>query len=156
MKVRILGPINEEVRAALVALLLEAGYEVADEDDHPKDSPGEADGEMEDTGGEPEGLPDEDNDDVGVVVLAPECLEDLVLGDAVQEAVSRGCRVIGIWPQGSTDGRLPRAIEDYGASTVPWDPARLRDAIRPATSSPDWSTPDAQPRPQPPTKRNKC
>lgn len=156
-KVRILGSIDEKARAALITLLREAGIELSDEDACDEKA---ADDLGEESVEEPEAQDDlvaaPGEEEVGVVVLTPECSEAPDLEQVMLGASNRGCRVIGIWPQGAIDGRLPRAIEDYGAGVVPWDARRLKDAIEPTTTDPNWSTPDAQPRPQPITRRNRC
>ncbi|MER2268603.1 hypothetical protein [Methylobacterium oxalidis] len=170
-KVRLLGSIDDETREALRKLLAEAGCELVDEEacgvdpdgevDDPDgvedpeapedDEPGPADGDVAVEEAEPQG-----DEEVGVIVLSPACLADEGLERAMQGAAARGCRVIGIWPPGTRDETLPRAFEDYGGDTVTWDAGRLRGALSSADTAPGWLKPDAQPRAERQTKRNKC
>ena len=171
VKVRIVGPVDEELREALMKLLGEAGCEVSEdlptdadevdaehllddeaeeceetEEEEEKEEPGE-------DGAEP---PSGFDDEVGVVVLSPKCLADGSLEKAMEGAASRGCHVVGVWPPGTEIQDLPQAFEDYGGDTVIWDPARLRDIVLRPAARPKWPTPDDQPRAERPLKRNKC
>lgn len=156
-KVRLLGSIDDETREALRKLLAEAGCELVDEEACGVDP----DGEVDDPDGveDPEAAEDDEprgDEEVGVIVLSPACLADEGLERAMQGAAARGCRVIGIWPPGTRDETLPRAFEDYGGDTVTWDAGRLRGALSSADTAPGWLKPDAQPRAERQTKRNKC
>ena len=168
-KVCVLGPIDDEDRTALLKLLEEAGCEVVDEEVPVVEPDGEEDDE--DVGdpvvpedGEPASADDEASathaeprdEECGVILLSPECLADEELERVMQRAAAQGRRVIGIWPTGTQDERLPRAFEDYGADTVPWDAGSLRGVLPRTNARPEWLKPDAQPRAERQTKRNKC
>lgn len=168
-KVRVLGSIDDEAREALLKLLAEAGCEVVDEEVGVDPAGGEDDPDEEEDPEAPEAdetAPADDDaaaedaeppgEEVGVLVLSPECLADEALERVMQGAAARGCRVIGIWPPGTRDETLPRAFEDYGGDTVTWDAGRLQGALSGQDASPGWLKPDAQPRAERQTKRNKC
>lgn len=167
-KVRIIGPVSDEIRDVLLKLLSEAGFEVL-EDDPLADAESECDplnAADDDSQEEAEGLPqagdlDKDplpqcDEDAGIVVLSPEALEDGSIEAAMRAAAARGCHVIGVWPPGTPEGTLPRSFEDYGGDTVVWDPGRLRDVVSRPEESPSWSLPDDRPRPERQVKRHKC
>jgi hypothetical protein len=165
-KVCVLGPIDDEAREALLKLLAEAGCEVVDEDvpavepddeedvEDPMapedDEPATADNGASAGDAEPQ------DEELGVIVLSPDCLADEALGRVMHRAAAQGRRVIGIWPPGTQDETLPRAFEDYGGDTVPWDAGSLRGALPRQNAKPEWLRPDAQPREERQTKRNKC
>ena len=173
-KVCVLGPVDVEERTALLKLLAEAGCEVVDEEvavvepDEGEDDEGEDGEHVEDPvapeNGEPAPADDEiaaghaetPDEDLGVIVLSPDCLADEELGRVMQRAAAQGRRVIGIWPPGTQDETLPRAFEDYGGDTVPLDAGSLRGAFPRRNAKPEWLKPDAQPRAERQTKRNKC
>lgn len=89
-----------------------------------------------------------------IVILNPECDGDRGLSQAAGKIARAGGRVIGIWPRGDSEGRVPAAIERYGSDTVPWDAEKVRVAISGETVS--WSMPTGMPRSEPITRRNKC
>lgn len=166
-KVRIVGPIDGELREALIKLLAEAGCEVLDDpfinlvdDDEVEEPTTDETEELEEE--EPQavevstGSSSECDDDIGIVVLSPEFLADGKLEKVMQAAASRGCHVVGVWPPGTEDQDLPQSFEDYGGNTVIWDPGRLREVVSQPDSRPAWSSPDDQPRAERPLKRNKC
>ncbi|WP_131473080.1 hypothetical protein [Methylorubrum extorquens] len=166
VKVRIVGPIDDELREALMKLLGEAGCEVSNdpptdiaEDDEEHDSaaddPDEAEEELQPVEGS-SGSSSECDEDVSIVVLSPACLADGSLEKTMQSAAARGCHVVGIWPPGTEAQKLPQAFEDYGGDTVIWDPGRLRGIVSQPDAPPTWSSPDDQPRVERPLKRNKC
>lgn len=135
MKVYIHPSATGETRDKLVALLEEAGCQIVD-------APEELD--VADAGDEemPVATGDEvEQDDIGeegeepetapavpacVVVLQPGLVESDLEPDLAR-AVKHGCRVIGVWRPGAAAD--PSPLGDYGADTVPWDSARVRDAI---------------------------
>lgn len=75
------------------------------------------------------------------------------LETAVRAAVSRGERVIGIWPQGHTSDALPQVLQDYGAGLVNWSPSALHAAI--CSLGDEWHDAGGGSRTQPPIDRNK-
>jgi hypothetical protein len=89
-----------------------------------------------------------------IVILSPECDADGGLSQAVGKVSRAGGRVIGVWPHGGGEGRVPAAMERHGSDTVPWDAERVRVAISGETVS--WATPTGAPRAEPATRRNKC
>ena len=89
-----------------------------------------------------------------VVLLSPECDANGGLSQAAGKVARAGGRVIGIWPRGDGEGRVPAAIERYGSDTIPWDAEKVRVAISGETFS--WSTPSGAQRAEPVTRRNKC
>jgi hypothetical protein len=168
-QVHVLGSVDDETREALLKLLAEAGCELVDVEvgDDPAGGEDDPDGEEDPEAPETDApVPTDDDaaaedavpsgEEVGVLVLSPECLADEALERVMQGAATRGCRVVGIWPPGTQDETLPRAFEDYGGDTVTWDAGRLRGAIARQDTGPGWLKPDARPRAERPTKRNKC
>lgn len=166
-KVRIIGEVDGETREALLKLLSEAGVEVLD-DDLPPDAEAECDSvdAATDDLAATQGQSDEDDhgdrspppceEDAGIVVLSPGAVEDGSIETAMRKAAARGCHVIGIWPPGQHEGKLPGAFEDYGGDTIVWDVGRLGDLIKRPENTPKWSQSDDQPRPDRPIKRHKC
>ena len=88
-----------------------------------------------------------------IVLLGSDILQDEDLEDALLEATRDGCRVIGVWPKGTTSGKTPECFEDYHSDTVIWDPDRLRDAVK-GKRQHDAQT--GKPIDYPGTPRNKC
>ena len=118
-------------------------------DDEVEDAEAE---ELEDDA-EPEVADETDGrDDVLVVVVTPECVDDENVDKAVRRTLKGGGQVVGVWPEGSTGGKVPAAIERFGGSAVPWNVERIRDAIRRGVSM--WRNPDDTFRPDEKTKRN--
>lgn len=165
-KIRILGSVDDQARAALIELLREAGFKVIEDDCEEISliSEEEEDVEASPVGDELQTAASNQKDEsisgsveeACVVVLTPDCSDNPEFAEQMRDAASRGCRVIGVWPPGATSDQPPRAVEDYGAGTVPWDMGRLRDALNPANANPTWSLPNGQPRQQPKVKRNRC
>lgn len=75
------------------------------------------------------------------------------LEPAVRQMVSRGGRVIGVWPVGGGFDVLPAALEDYGAGSSNWNPEALRNAI--CAQGSDWRDSSGGIRDQRPIDRNK-
>lgn len=125
-KVCVLGPVDDEERTALLKLLAEAGCEVVDEevaavepdegdddDEHVEDPVAPEDDQPAPANDEdPAGHAETPDEDLGVIVLSPDCLADEELGRVMQRAAAQSRRVIGIWPPGTQDETLPRAFED--------------------------------------------
>lgn len=168
-KVCVLGSVDDEAREALLKLLAEAGCEVVDEELTVSEPDGGEDVDnVEDPAapGSDEPVPEDDeasagraepeDEEWGVILLSPECLADEELGRVMHRAAAQGRRVIGIWPPDTQDETLPRAFEDYGGDTVPWDADSLRGALPRRNAKPEWLKPDAEPRTERQTKRNKC
>jgi hypothetical protein len=89
-----------------------------------------------------------------IVLLDVELLEDANLKVALLAAAHEKCRIIGVWPKGSTTGAMPEGFEDYCADTVIWDPVRLRAAV--SGKQPQHDAPTGKPANYPRTSRNKC
>jgi hypothetical protein len=143
-KVRIfLNDLTEDEKAALVALLEEAGCELFVET--------EADEEVSLA---PE---EEHRQDVEVVVvlITPACSGNHGLASTARRLAGSGGRLIGIWPKGEINGQVPEALNKYGADVVSWDPVKIARAIG-QTEPALWETPQGSPRPEPPTERNRC
>jgi hypothetical protein len=137
--------LSEKEKESLLLLLREAGYEVVvleEDDENIAIAPdqGEVD---EDLIGE-----------VLVVLLSPACEADPELKKAAARAVHTGARVIGVWPEGATHGKVPAALEKHGSDVVTWNPTKLRDVIE--GTSAQWETTAGAPRAEPYTKRNRC
>jgi hypothetical protein len=97
---------------------------------------------------------EEDDECFALIVLLDEyLLEDEYLAEALLDAARADCRVVGIWPKGTTSGKIPDCYEDYRSSTVIWDPTRLRDAL---AGSPQHDASTGTPIAYPKTRRNKC
>jgi hypothetical protein len=169
----LLGSVDDKTREALLKLLEEAGCELVDEEVGDDPAGGEDDPDTKEAPEAPETdapVPTDDDaaaedaaedavpsgEEVGVLVLSPECLADEALERVMQGAAARGCRVVGIWPLETRDETLPRAFEDYGGDTVTWHAGRLRGAIARQDAGPGWLKPDAQPRAERTIRRNKC
>ncbi|MDP4025173.1 hypothetical protein Q8W71_21305 [Methylobacterium sp. NEAU 140] len=168
-KVRIIGPIDGEMREALTRLLGDAGCEILDDstpesvkEDVEQDHVGDDIEEIEEA--KPlsveaecsaEAVPERD-EDAAIIVLTPECLADGNLEKTMQGAAARGCHVVGVWPPETVDQDLPRPFEDYGGDTVIWDLGKIRDVVSRPDTRPTWCLPDDQPRTERQLKRNKC
>jgi hypothetical protein len=89
-----------------------------------------------------------------IVLLDVELLEDGDLEEVLLAAAREKCRIIGIWPKGSTTGAMPVGFEDYCADTVIWDAARLSAAV--LGKQPQHDAPTGTRVDYPTTSRNKC
>ncbi len=89
-----------------------------------------------------------------IIVLTPECIDDLQLEEEVGRAVGSGGRAVGVWPKGAAQGELPSILEKVGSGVVTWDPNALKDVLTDVETV--WDTPAGEPRPTPKTKRNNC
>jgi hypothetical protein len=137
--------LSEKEKESLLLLLREAGYEVVILEDDDEDVAIAPD----------QGEIDEDlAEEVLVVLLNPACEADPELKKAAARAVQTGSRVIGVWPEGATHGKVPAALEKHGSDVVTWNPTKLRDAIE--EMSAQWETTAGAPRAEPYTKRNRC
>jgi hypothetical protein len=132
--------LNQQEKNDLLGLLRAAGHEAILDEDH------------EVIGIAPEAeVPDED---VLIVLINAACEADPDLDRALMQAAGTNCRVIGIWPEGETTGKVPAALDRYGWDIVTWNPKKLREAIEEAPAQ--WETVEGAPRAEPPTKRNRC
>ncbi|WP_324751204.1 hypothetical protein SH591_07605 [Sphingomonas sp. LY54] len=135
MKVYIHPSVTGQSRDELEDLLDEAECEIVEaledletEDDAGEEAPVHAEAEEEDVADDDEGAEAPQVAPACVVVLTPGLAEG-DLEPELTEAVKRGCRVIGIWGSGADGEGDASPLADYGADTVPWDRARVRDAI---------------------------
>ena len=161
MRIRVLRtsttPPNEE---RLIRLLLDADLPVEvteknlseDEEALLDDQASELDSNDSSTADENDGGLYE-SDDVYIIVLTPECVDDSETDSVIRWAAIRG-QVIGIWPNGIAQGKVPEALERLGGSLVPWDAALIREAV--VRGVPMWREPSGDYRAEPKTKRNKC
>jgi hypothetical protein len=98
-------------------------------------------------------IDDEDGCFILIVILDSTLLQDEDFEDALFRATQEGCRVIGVWPKGTTSGETPECFEDYRSGTVIWDPARLCDVLG---GKPRHDAPTGKPIEYPNTPRNQC
>jgi len=89
-----------------------------------------------------------------LLVIVPTSGRAAGLDEAVRGAVSRGDRVIAVWPPGTTSSALPASFEDYGAALVQWDASALHMAICGEDSK--WQDVGGGERAAPETSRNRC
>ena len=97
--------------------------------------------------------PDGDRTPVVLVVIPNDPAAGAALEVPVRAAMSRGERVIAVWPPGAAAASLPASLEDYGASLIEWDPAALHAAI--CGAEPEWQDAGGGQREAPVTSRNK-
>ncbi|HWU18646.1 MAG TPA: hypothetical protein VN155_13280 [Devosia sp.] len=165
MRVRVLRtsttPADEK---ALLKLLSEAGLPIEDAKEKVSE---EEESFLDDLAADQEPVPDEDDhslleedekelyaaEDIYVLVVTPECVDDDETDLVIRRAATTG-QVVGIWPAGITQGRVPAALDRLGGSLVPWDVELLRDAIVRGVTT--WREPSGDYRVEPKTKRNKC
>ncbi len=88
-----------------------------------------------------------------LVVVSGDAGFDVVLEAAVRAAVTRGERVVAVWPLGQPSGPLPSVLQDYGAGLVSWDPSALHAAI--CNQGAEWQDAGGGVRAQSPMDRNK-
>lgn len=167
-KVRVIGIVDPDILSALLQLLSEAGLEVLEGDPRwdAEAECGSLDATENDTNVSAENSQDDIDalesplplceEDAGIVILSPGCMDDGTIDVAMRQAAARGCHVIGIWPPGVSEGDLPQSFEDYGGDTTIWDPSRLREVVSRSDTNPSWSLPDDRPRPERAVRRHKC
>lgn len=150
MKVYIHPAETGGTRAELIRMLEHAGFTIVD-DLNCADL--EVDGGERSEAAEPAGdeAASKDEAPACVVVLAPGLTES-DFEPELTRAVSRGCRIIGVWGPGHAAADVS-PLKDYGDDTVPWDGARLRDAIY---GTPQHAAPDGSPMPKPDTTHGGC
>lgn len=73
--------------------------------------------------------PSGDGAPVLLVVISNNPSAALALETAVRAAVTRGERVIAVWPEGSAGTSLPSVLQDYGAGLVAWNASAIHEAI---------------------------
>jgi hypothetical protein len=129
---------------ALLQLLELAGCELVEAEEAETEEPGIA----------PDQVEAAPADEVLIVLINPGCEPDTDLEIEVRGAADVGCRVIGVWPRGTSTGKVPPALEKYGSDIISWSPETVREAVD--GSSPQWETPAGTPRAEPVTKRNRC
>lgn len=93
---------------------------------------------------------DQEEQPICIVVLTDGMTEE-DLEPELTGAVSRGCRVIGIWAEGGNHDIT--ALDDYGSDTVTWDASHIRDAV---CGRPQHQAPDGTPAKKPPTDHGGC
>jgi hypothetical protein len=135
--------LDEVEKRALLALLKEAGFEVIEDEDDLALVPDQA--EIEEV--KPE--------EVLIVLINDACASDVELEKATQQAVSSRRRVIGVWPKNKSHGKVPAALEKYGADVVTWNSGKLRKAVAEEVPA-QWETTTGVPRAEPRTPRNRC
>ena len=87
------------------------------------------------------------------VVVSDDPAAAAALELAVRAAVTRGERVIAVWPQGHAGGPLPSVLQDYGAGLASWNPSAVHAAI--CKQGEDWQDASGGTRAQAPLGRNK-
>lgn len=87
------------------------------------------------------------------VVISDDPAAAVVLEPVVLAAMSRGERVVAVWPEGQVGGLLPSVLQDYGAGLVSWDPAAVHTAI--CKQGGEWQDADGGPRAEPRMDKNK-
>ena len=96
-----------------------------------------------------------DDCDAIIIILAPGMGDDAVLATVLRIAATKNCRVVSVWPRGSTGFDLPEPIESYGTDVLPWDGAKINGAAC-GDADPSFENPDGEPREEPETERNLC
>jgi hypothetical protein len=91
--------------------------------------------------------------DVLVVLICPETSNSPAVDELILTASRFGKRVVGVWVPGTTNGKLPSAINKYADATIVFDAKAVKAAV--CGGQAIWSTPDGGPRPQPKTPRHK-
>lgn len=75
-----------------------------------------------------------------ITILEDELAQDNDLDGAMVAVAQCGQAVIGVWPVGAASTGMHRAVERYGKSQVPWNPAALSDALNADKPEPFQST----------------
>ncbi|MFN4357007.1 hypothetical protein [Sphingopyxis alaskensis] len=88
-----------------------------------------------------------------LVILDEACAADPETDPAIMAAVTRGERIIGIWPQGGGGAATPKCFPDVGCDTVVWDPGCIKPSI---DGTPQHQAPDGSPAMRPQTPTNVC
>lgn len=88
-----------------------------------------------------------------LVVVSDDPAAAAALEPVVRAAVTRGERVIAVWPLGHAGGPLPSVLQDYGAGLVGWNPAAVHAAI--CKQGEEWQSAGGGTRQQPAMDRNK-
>lgn len=94
-------------------------------------------------------------DDCIIIPLDETAADDERVERLVFKAAQAACSVIGVWAPGEKNETIHLAIARYGTAQVPWDPAKLRDALR-ADCPPPYQTPSGTPSRGHDIKPNKC
>jgi hypothetical protein len=88
-----------------------------------------------------------------VVILTPDLVDGPELESALKAAINARLCIVAIWPQGTTVGITPRAINKFGSDIIIWDAARLEGALS-NDCKPHYDDPSGKPRREPETPRN--
>lgn len=159
-KVRMHPPKEEAEADALKALLAEADCEV--DEGHPQPDEIEIiDGPLPkgESGSENTDENDTSEDDVRsvcppplIVRLPDDDTPDPAFDNALLIAVQLGSKIIGVWPK-EGGGTCPKAFDDYGGDTVPWNADLLREAV---IGIPQHRSESGVPAQNPETERHIC